>query len=156
MSSTTTNGHVNGHQPSQKVALITGGASGIGHAVALHFAAQGYRIAILDVDGVAGPTVAASLTTDFPASAASFTRCDVTSWQQQRDAFAEMYGKYGRLDVVMANAGISEQGALSLAVLGEKEPSEPTLRTLNVNLVGILYCELHIISFLVGRRENGC
>ncbi len=150
---TTTSSAAN-DQKDQKVAVVTGGASGIGLAAARHLASAGYSVAILDVDAVQGPAVAASLAAEFPsasssaAASVSFVRCDVTSWAEQRDAFASAYAAHGRrrIDVVVANAGVSEQGAPNLAAVMEKdgdEPEEPVLRVLNINLVGVIYCASH-------------
>jgi len=130
----------NGHTPPAKVALITGAASGIGFATAQHFASEGYRIAILDVNEETGAEATTKLSSEFPETTVTFAKCDVSSWQEQAAAFKRVFETYGCIDVVMANAGISEQNAVSLAVLGEQEPSEPSLRTLNVNLVGVMYC----------------
>ncbi|KAI0023425.1 15-hydroxyprostaglandin dehydrogenase [Xylariomycetidae sp. FL0641] len=117
--------------PNQKVVVVTGGASGLGLAMTEHFAAQGHRVAVLDVDGAAGPRVAAG--------AVSFRRCDVASWDALAAAFRDVYEECGRIDVVMANAGVSEQGASSIVVEGEDEPRMPDLKVLQVNLLGTIY-----------------
>ena len=134
--------HVNGHSANRPgVAIVTGGASGIGLAITKLFASQGSRVAILDLNQEAGLQVAAETASAFPQATVHFERCDVSSWADQKAAFASVYDKFGRIDVVMANAGISEQGATSLAALGRDTLEEPSLRTLNVNFVGIVYCK---------------
>lgn len=139
----------------RKVAVVTGGASGIGRAMARYFVNQHYgHVAILDVDSGAGPRVAAEIA-EAPATAGArpsptrvrFLQCDVASWASQTAAFAQVHEQCGgRIDVVMANAGISEGGESSLvaAALGRGEdaarpPSEPSMRTINVNLLGGIY-----------------
>jgi NAD(P)-dependent dehydrogenase (short-subunit alcohol dehydrogenase family) len=132
-----------------KSIIVTGGASGIGLAITRHFAAQGHRVAILDVDAAAGPGVAASVAAEFPGSAVVFRRCDVSSWEEQAEAFEQVFrgDLGGRLDVVVANAGVSEQGGTTLVRLGEGEegveegPVKPRVKTVEVNLLGTIYCE---------------
>ena len=126
----------------QKSVIVTGGASGIGLAMSRHFASQGQRVAILDVNAEAGPGVAAAVAAEYPAAAVSFRKCNVASWDEQAAAFKQTYDEHGgRIDIVMVNAGISEQGATTLVDLAEETPSPPMLRTLDVNLIGTIYCE---------------
>ncbi|KAL1872010.1 hypothetical protein VTK73DRAFT_1754 [Phialemonium thermophilum] len=125
--------------PVQKSVVITGGASGIGLAMAEHFASAGHRVAILDLRGV---DVAADLATRHAGSGGTvtFRQCDVTSWKEQSAAFADVFREHGgKIDVVMANAGISEGGVTSAVDLREEEPSEPRLGVVNVNLIGVIY-----------------
>lgn len=101
-----------------------------------YFAPLGCRIAVLDINA-GGSEVVKQLSGEFPQSSFLFKQCDVSSWKSQADAFADVYQQHGRIDVVMANAGITQSVPL-LPV--EDEPSEPNLKTLNVNLVGVIYC----------------
>lgn len=125
----------------QKVVLITGGVSGIGLGMVRYFASEGYRIAVLDMNTKDSPRIGAELLSEFPKSAITFKTCDVSSWEEQAAIFKDVYDQQGRIDVVMANAGISEQGTTSLAALGEETPSKPRLQTLDVNLTGVIYCK---------------
>ncbi|KAK4240724.1 hypothetical protein C8A03DRAFT_41741 [Achaetomium macrosporum] len=124
-----------------KSIVVTGGASGIGLAITRHFASEGHRVAILDLNAASGPGVAASVAREFPQSAVSFHQCNVSSWDEQAAAFGRVFREHGgRLDVVVANAGVSEQGATTLVRLDEKEePSPPKMTTVEVNLVGAIY-----------------
>ncbi|OAA62799.1 NAD(P)-binding domain protein [Niveomyces insectorum RCEF 264] len=140
-----------------KVALVTGGGSGIGRAMARYFVDQGYgHVAILDVNEAAGTAVAAELTAaPQQATTVRFVRCNVASWDDQAAAFAAVHAAAGRIDVVMANAGISEGGASSLVAAaraendaGETPPAQPSLRTLDVNLTGVIYTVHLAIHYL--------
>ncbi|KAL1210078.1 Short-chain dehydrogenase reductase 2a [Cardamine amara subsp. amara] len=85
-----------------KVAVITGGASGLGKATAEEFVSQGAQVIILDIDEEAGPMVAAEL-----GSAAHFIRCDVTVEEQVAKAVETAVSRHGRLDVMLNSAGMS-------------------------------------------------
>ncbi|MEU7696677.1 SDR family oxidoreductase [Microbispora hainanensis] len=94
------------------VAVVTGGASGIGRAVAEELSARGARVAVLDVKG-----------TEFV--------CDVTDDGAVRGAVAAVAGRFGRIDVLVNNAGIGAQGS----VAGNDDAE--WLRVLDVNVVGV-------------------
>ena len=87
-----------------RVALITGGGSGIGRAAALRFAAEGARVVVVDANAAAGERVAAEVRQ--AAGQAAFVRADVTRGAevQAMVAFAESH--FGALHVLFNNAGI--------------------------------------------------
>ncbi|RYO91565.1 hypothetical protein DL763_004946 [Monosporascus cannonballus] len=122
-----------------KSVVVTGGASGLGLAMTRHFASLGYGVTILDVNEESGLAVATEVSQQHPRAIVAFKKCDISSWQNQASAFKEAHQQAGRIDIVMANAGISEQGKSNLAVLDVDEPSEPRLRILDVNLTGTIY-----------------
>ncbi|KAK0724836.1 hypothetical protein B0H67DRAFT_641334 [Lasiosphaeris hirsuta] len=127
-------------EPAPKSVIVTGGASGIGLAMSRYFTSLGSRVAILDVNTESGTTVAAQLATEYPQATVSFKQCDVTSWDEQAAVFKEVYHEHGsRIDVVMANAGISEQGVTTIVDLNEDTPSPPKLKSLNINLLAVHY-----------------
>jgi NAD(P)-dependent dehydrogenase (short-subunit alcohol dehydrogenase family) len=82
---------------SGRSALVTGGATGIGEAVVRAFAAQGARVAFLDIDAEAGGALAA-------ASGAAFHRCDVTDIDALREAIAAVAAAQGPVDILVNNA----------------------------------------------------
>jgi 3alpha(or 20beta)-hydroxysteroid dehydrogenase len=105
---------------SGKVALITGGASGIGAATARMFVDEGAAVTIGDIAVEAGRQVASEV-------GAAFAELDTTREDQWRAAVAEL----GRVDVLVNNAGIVELG-------GVEEMDEATFRRLlDVNAVGV-------------------
>jgi NAD(P)-dependent dehydrogenase (short-subunit alcohol dehydrogenase family) len=87
-----------------KVALVTGGASGIGAAVSELLAREGASVAVTDVDDLNGPEVVARIKK--AGGEASFWHQDVTSEQSWIDVVADVMKRYGRLDVLVSNAGI--------------------------------------------------
>lgn len=124
----------------RKSVLVTGGASGIGLAIVRHFAEQGDMVAVLDVNSD-GAQVASEVAAKFPRAAVTFVPCDVSSWENQAAAFKQVFEAHGgRLDVAVANAGVSEQGQTSVVDLMEDEPSKPKIKSVDVNLYGVIYC----------------
>lgn len=88
-----------------KVVLITGAARGIGAGVARRLASQGAKVALVGLEHDELARVAAECGKD----AAAFD-ADVTSWEQLDAAVNGVVARYGRIDVVMANAGIAAAG----------------------------------------------
>jgi len=87
-----------------KVALVTGGASGIGAACAELLAREGASVAVTDVDELRGPEVVAGIRK--AGGEATFWHHDVTSEPRWIEIVAEVEKRYGRLDILVSNAGI--------------------------------------------------
>ncbi|KAL6508133.1 hypothetical protein OROHE_021675 [Orobanche hederae] len=85
-----------------KVALITGGASGLGKATAQIFIQQGARVVIADIDSQLGPQASHEL-----GPQAQFVPCDVTSESQIEEAVNLTVARHGKLDIMFNNAGIA-------------------------------------------------
>ena len=97
---------------SGRVALVTGGAAGIGRATALAFANEGLQVVVSDVD-VAGGEATAALIRE-AGGEALFVRCDVTRDAEVKVLMERTLGAYGRLDYAFNNAGIEiEKGKLA-------------------------------------------
>ena len=110
---------------SGKVAIVTGGARGMGAATSRLFAAEGAKVAIADVLDEAGAALAAEL-----GDAARFYRLDVTSEEAWADVVASVEADFGPVDVLVNNAGILLFKSLFETTLEDYE------RVLKVNLVG--------------------
>ena len=82
-----------------RTALVTGGASGIGAAIVRGFARQGSRVAILDVDDIAGRALASELGDDV-----LFLHCDLTDVDALRGAVAEVEARFGPIRALVNNA----------------------------------------------------
>lgn len=144
---------VNSHAP--KTVIVTGGASGIGLAMVEHFASQGKNVAIFDVNLEVGNQVVSSVAEKYPKSKIQFKKCDVSSWDNQAQAFKDVFHEFGRIDIVMANAGISEQGGSALASTEADEPKEPNLKIMDVDLSGVIYSESLIFISLAYSHHPG-
>ncbi|HEX8133487.1 MAG TPA: SDR family NAD(P)-dependent oxidoreductase, partial [Actinomycetes bacterium] len=112
-----------------KVAVVTGGASGIGRATARKLAAEGASVGIADVDEAGGEQVAAAIRE--AGGDAFFRRTDVSSLPDLEAVVGEAADRHGRLDVLVNNAAVAIGGSA-----GEMA-EEDWLRVLDVNLSGV-------------------
>jgi 3-oxoacyl-[acyl-carrier protein] reductase len=124
----------------RQTAAVTGAASGIGSACARAFAEAGYRVALLDVNGAGAQSCAEALVADgFDALPVT---CDVAAAADVDAAFEEILHRFGRLDVLHANAAVERYVALEQIPVAEIE------RQIGVNLVGPLLCARAAIPLL--------
>lgn len=125
-----------------RVALVTGGSSGIGRAAALAFAREGARVVIGDVDEAGGAeTVSAILAAD---GEARFVKCDVSSEEAVRHLVAAVRDIYGALDVAFNNAGT--EGVMANTV---DATSDNFRRTLDINTTGAWLCMKYEIPLML-------
>src|SRR3954462_3049639 len=117
-----------------KVALITGGESGIGLATARLFVSEGARVHLVGLDGEKLAAAVAELGDEH----ALATVADVTDEPAIVRAIAEGVERYGHLDVLFSNAGIS--GAVAPLV---EYPSDEFMRTLAVHILGAFHILKH-------------
>jgi NAD(P)-dependent dehydrogenase (short-subunit alcohol dehydrogenase family) len=133
-----------------KVAVVTGGASGIGRECALRFAQEGARVVIGDLDERRGHEVVGELTT--LGAQAAFLRTDTSTEADCEALMDEAVRRHGRLDVLLAAAGISHalyvSGSEPSEVRGDRtavgvltKPTEYWEKVLNVNLTGVMMCD---------------
>jgi 3-oxoacyl-[acyl-carrier protein] reductase len=92
-----------------RIAAITGGAQGLGFAIAQEFVAEGARVVLADLD-LDATAVAARQLGD--ASVAAAVRCDVTSAEQVEALVADAVAQFGRIDIMVNNAGITRDATL--------------------------------------------
>lgn len=101
-----------------KIALVTGGASGIGRAIVQALVGEGAKVLISDLNADAGQALADQLN-EQRGGAASFVRHDAAS-EADWNAVAELVReRYGRLDVLVNNAGILLKGSIEEASLAD-------------------------------------
>lgn len=148
---------------SDKVAVITGGISGLGRASALRYAAEGARVVVADINAERGANAAAEMS----ASGASieFIQVDVTSEESQRALFADVVSRYGQVDTVLAAAGVSSSGYISGEVSEvEAEPEERMFhnrvledweRVMAVNVTGVMLTNQMAIRHMLAKGNAG-
>jgi NAD(P)-dependent dehydrogenase (short-subunit alcohol dehydrogenase family) len=132
----------------QKVALVTGAARGIGLAVATRFLAEGWRVALLDIEGELLSKSLETLAAEALAAPGDTLglQCDVSDARAVASAIAEIERRFSRLDALVNNAGI----AVFAPILETSE--EDWSRILAVNLTGPFLCTKAAAPLL---REHG-
>ncbi|KZO92762.1 putative 15-hydroxyprostaglandin dehydrogenase [Calocera viscosa TUFC12733] len=131
---------------SGKVLLLTGGANGIGAATVRLFVSLGAKVAFCDLDSVRGEALAAEL----GGEKTLFVKVDVTQYSQQYAFFQRCREKFGTIDIVVANAGVTEVG--DIFAPSEDLSKPPPMLVLDVNLKAALYTARLGLGFL---RESG-
>lgn len=124
------------HYPglSGKVVLNTGGGSGIGRAMAHGFARHGANVMLLDIDVDGMATTKAELEAAYPGIKVDIVQASITDDVAVESACAETEARFGRIDILLNNAGISmNKPSLELT------PAE-WRKTIDVDLSGVFYC----------------
>jgi NAD(P)-dependent dehydrogenase (short-subunit alcohol dehydrogenase family) len=127
----------------QKVALVTGAARGIGLAVTKRFLTEGWRVALLDIEGQLLRGAVAELASPEATMALS---CDVSDAAAVTRALTEVERRFGRLDALVNNAGIAVFAPLL------ETSDDDWKRVLEVNLTGPFFCTKAAVPLM---RENG-
>ena len=133
-----------------RVALITGGAAGIGKATAVRFKEEGAKVIICDVNEELGQAVAAEIGADFYKVNVA-DRQDVQNWI---DAVVE---KNGRLDILVNNAGVLRDGTLVKVKDGQlvKQMSEENFDlVISVNLKGVFNCTQAVAPVMINQGSG--
>lgn len=129
-----------------KVALVTGGASGIGEAIVELFAREGATVIATDIDELRGPELAKRITK--AGGKAIFLEQDVTSEERWIEITAEIAKRYGRLDILVSNAGIG------IAVPSIVDMTLSDWRKQNaINLDGVFLSVKHCLPLM--RKHGG-
>lgn len=131
-----------------KVVVITGASSGLGRAIALRFAAEGASLILADINEEGGAHTL-SLLPEAARERAKFLRVDVTKEADCEAAVALAVSAFGRIDVMVANAGIGAPGFLSQLSLEDFE------RVIAVNLTGVFLCAKHAFRVMQLKATGG-
>src|SRR5258708_5213043 len=126
-----------------KAALITGAKSGIGFATALRFSAEGAKVVAADVED-ARQEIAVIVANGHEAF---FVQTDVSRESEVRELIKETVNKYGRIDVLVNNAGVE------LAKKGTDTSEAEWDRLMGVNLKGVFLCSKAVVNEM--RRTGG-
>ena len=124
-----------------RTAIVTGGGSGIGRAIALMFARNGARVAVLDI--ALGDTVA---TIEAQGGVAMEVACDVTQRSSVADAFAAVKAAFGALDILVNSAGIAHIGTVDQTTEADFD------RVYGVNVKGVYNC---LRAGVAAMKESG-
>ena len=121
----------------QKTAIITGGAKGIGESTTRRFHADGYNVAILDPDTTAGVQLKSELDHN-----CLFIECDVADAPSVQSAIEQVTSTWGRIDVLVNNAGILSYSTVTESTVEDWD------RVMGVNLRGAFLCSKYAIPHM--------
>lgn len=130
-----------------KVAVITGGANGLGKATALLFSEHGATVVIVDVNQEAGDKVVSEITEN--GSVALFIKTDISKSVEVNKMMESAVAKYGGIDILINNAGILADAQLV------KMTEEEWDRVININLKGIFLCGQAAAKAMIEKDKGG-
>lgn len=131
----------------KKIALITGGSRGIGKACALELAAAGYDVAINYIGNEEAANATVAELKALGSNAESF-KFDVTNKEAVEAAVAQVVAKYGKIDVLVNNAGITKDG------LFMRMSSENWEAVINTNLNSAFYVSSPVVKLMIKQRSG--
>ncbi len=124
-----------------KVAIVTGGAAGIGEATATKFAAEGAKVVIWDLDETRGKALAEKLTKE--GQTAIFDKVNTAKYAEIEAAAERVFKQFGAIDILINNAGITRDSTL------KKMTPELWQQVIDVNLSGVFYCTKIISEYML-------
>ena len=125
-----------------KIAIVTGGASGLGKACATRFAKEGARVVVADVQDEAGEAVAKEL-------GGLFVHTDVSIPEEVENMIRFSVDSCGRIDILMNNAGIDGENGIT----GESSV-ENWKRVMSINIDGVYYGMKYVLPVMVEQRAG--
>jgi NAD(P)-dependent dehydrogenase (short-subunit alcohol dehydrogenase family) len=131
-----------------KVAVVTGGALGIGRAICFLLSREGARVAVTDVLDAQGQETATGIRD--VGGAAEYWHLDVSKEAEVAKVFAEVNSRFGRIDVLVNNAGIS----------GVNKPTHEVTEAewdslMAANVKGVFFCTKHVIAYMKRDGRGG-
>jgi NAD(P)-dependent dehydrogenase (short-subunit alcohol dehydrogenase family) len=124
-----------------KVAIVTGSANGIGEATAKLMAKEGAKVAIVDIDDANGKRVAREIKA--AGAVADFWHMDVSQANEVEKVLAEIFKKYGQINILVNNAGVGGgRGA------PHKMPEAELDRVFAINLKGPFFCTKYVVPYM--------
>lgn len=129
-----------------RVAIVTGASSGMGEALSRELVAQGWIVAMADIQRN-------QQLCDDLSNRAQFYHTDVADYYSQASTFSQVFDQYGRIDALCANAGIVDRS--SIYILNHKDSNEippaPDMSTTEVDFKGVVYGTQLAVHFM---RKN--
>ena len=131
----------------KKVAVVTGAAKGIGRAIALELAKTG-ALVVINYRGSAEKAEAVKAEIQAAGGEAEAIQCDVSDFTACGEFFKAVIKQYGRIDVLVNNAGITKDGLL----MGMSE--EDFSKVVDINLKGTFNCIRHVSRQMLKQRSG--
>lgn len=139
-------------QMKDKVVLVTGGAAGIGRATAMRFAEEGAKVVICDVNEAVGQETTREL-----GEGAGFYKVNVASREDVQKWIEDVLAKYGRIDVLINNAGVLRDGQLIKfkegQLVGQMAEADFDL-VVSINLKGVFNCT-QAVAPVMAKQHSG-
>lgn len=129
-----------------KIVILTGAASGIGRSTAILFAKEGARLVLSDIDTKGGEETL-QIVKEHDKDAI-FMKCDVTNGDEVKEMVEKTLKKYGRIDVLINNAGVVRVGQI------EDMLEEDYDLLINVNLKGTYFCCHYVVPHLKQQKSG--
>ncbi len=129
-----------------QVALITGGGQGIGEATARRFASEGATVVVADLNGDAALSVASKVVAD--GGEALGVTCDVQDETSVEKLVEEGLGRFGQIDVLVSNAGVTRDNLLHKMTVEEWD------QVIHVHTRGAFLCARAVARNMVSRRRG--
>lgn len=125
----------------ERVAIVTGGANGIGKVTAQKFAKEGARLIIWDLDEAKGEATAGEIREQ--GGEAAFMKVNTSRFEEVESSASQVAEKWGRIDILINNAGITRDASL------KKMTTEQWQQVMDVNLTGVFNCTKVISNYMV-------
>ena len=124
-----------------RVAIVTGGGSGIGRSICQHLAKEGGRVTVCDIDRAAAEQTVSLIESDGGRAVA--VKTDVTRKSEVQNLAGETKKQFGRIDILVNNAGTDIKGAIT------ELPEETWDLLLNLNLKGVFLCTQAVMPVMI-------
>ena len=131
----------------EKIAIVTGGGQGLGEAICQRLASEGCTVVVADINPSAAQQVATQLHNDSGQVTLALP-VDVTNEAQVQQMIAETVAHFGRIDCLVANAGIVISGSLLDFPLASFQ------KVVDVNLTGYFLCAKHVVPVMKTQRSG--
>jgi sorbitol-6-phosphate 2-dehydrogenase len=130
-----------------RIALVTGGAQGLGEAICHRLAGEGAHVAVADLNRAGAEKVAAEVASQTGRQTQALS-VDVTNEDQVEAMVKRVIEEFGRLDILVSNAGILISGGI------EDFSSQKWQAVINVNLIGYFHCAKYAARIMI-RQKSG-
>lgn len=129
-----------------KVAIITGGGSGLGKAGAYTFAREGAKVVVADYNETSGVAVVDQIKAN--GGEAIFVKVDVSNWDEVQAMVAKTVEAFGTVDILVNNAGVTADAMLS------KMTHDQWDKVININLKGVFNCTKAVAPIMVEKGRG--
>jgi len=127
-----------------RVAIVTGGGSGIGRSICVNMAQEGAKVAVPDIDPQAAEETVALIKKD--GGEATAFKMDVTQKSEVQPTIASVLMAYGKIDILVNNAGTDIKGSITELAEGTWD------KLMNINLKGVFLCTQAVTPSMIERR----